>query len=300
MSRPGQDVRDELLDFEVQSPVKLEGESPEQGNGDEIAATKVTGGGEHACGDKIEPDAQNLEDGEVKIEGQGNLEDGEVSEEEGGGQAGKGPGQAEVDNRRVCRHFAAGRTCLWGQNCRFLHLKKASGWGNYSMFPSGSPAKAAVLVGTKLSPVKSQEVPQLSFCSYASRGGGVHSKAWEEGLAKARHLRKISKKRKLEDFDYEEKRDGLSTMQAELQEEADYCAVVRVEPTVVEDDEDLEDLVLGQNVSEKKNIAGEGRVIEHEVKLGGYVEALKRIEDIERELKGVEGQMLIKKRKFSS
>lgn len=115
MSRPGQDVRDELLDFEVQSPVKLEGESPEQGNGDEIAATKVTGGGEHACGDKIEPDAQNLEDGEVKIEGQGNLEDGEVSEEEGGGQAGKGPGQAEVDNRRVCRHFAAGRTCLWGQ-----------------------------------------------------------------------------------------------------------------------------------------------------------------------------------------
>ena len=73
-----------------------------------------------------------------------------------------------------------------------------------------------------------------------------------------------------------------------------------MEPTVVEDDEDLEDLVLGQNVSEKKNIAGEGRVIEHEVKLGGYVEALKRIEDIERELKGVEGQMLIKKRKFSS
>ena len=37
-----------------------------------------------------------------------------------------------------------------------------------------------------------------------------------------------------------------------------------------------------------------------EVKMGGYVEALKRIEDIEKELRGVEGQIVMKKRKFSS
>ena len=42
-----------------------------------------------------------------------------------------------------------------------------------------------------------------------------------------------SKKRRLEDFDYEEKRDGLSIMQAELQEEADFCAVVRQDKTTV-------------------------------------------------------------------
>jgi len=284
-------VGEELLDFELQSPVKLEEESPEHANC-EVADTKVTGGGD-ACGDKIEPDADHLEDGEVKVEVQPNLEDGEISEEEGGGQAAP-HGQAEF-KRRVCRHFAAGRTCMWGQNCRFLHPKKVGEWGNYSMFPSGSPVKAAVVVGTKLIPAK--EVPQRGLCSYASGGGGVHSKAWEEGLAKARQLRKISKKRRLEDFDYEEKRDGLSTMQAELQEEADYCAVVRVEPTAVEDEEDLEDLVLGQKESEEGNTA---RVKAQEVKMGGYVEALKRIEDIEKELKGVEGQMLIKKRKFSS
>ena len=40
------------------------------------------------------------------------------------------------------------------QNCRFLHPKKVGDWGNYSMFPSGSPVKAAVVVGTKLIPAK--------------------------------------------------------------------------------------------------------------------------------------------------
>ena len=164
MSRPGQDVGEELLDFELQSPVKLEEGSPEHANCGEVAATKVTGG--HACGDKIEPGADHLEDGEVKVESQGNLEDGEISEEEGGGQAGHG--QVELNKRRVCRHFAAGRTCMWGQvplritskvisiyqNCRFLHPKKGGEWGNYSMFPSPSPVKAAVVVGTKLGPVK--------------------------------------------------------------------------------------------------------------------------------------------------
>ena len=34
-------------------------------------------------------------------------------------------------------------------------------------------------------------MPHLGVLSYASGGGGVHSKAWEEGLAKARQLRKI-------------------------------------------------------------------------------------------------------------
>jgi len=292
MSRPEQDVRHELLDFEVQSPVKLKAETPEHTNYDEVAATKVLGGHGRI---KTELDADHLEEGEVKVEGQGNLEDGEISEEEKGGQPNL--------FKKICRHFAAGRICLWGQNCRFAHFKKASKWGNYSMFSPQSPIKAAVAVGTKLSPVK--EVPHLGVLSYSSGGGGVHSKAWEEGLAKARQLRKISKKRRLEDFDYEEKRDGLSIMQAELQEEADFCAVVRVERTTVEDDEDLEDLALGQKETEVTSRAEENSACRplakaQEVKMGSYVEALKRIEDIERELKGVEGQILIKKRKFSS
>ena len=66
----------------------------------------------------------------------------------------------------------------------------------------------------------------------------------------------------------------------------------------MEDEEDLEDLVLGQKEGDEENTTR--RVKAQEVKMGGYVEALKRIEDIEKELKGVEGQMLIKKRKFSS
>ena len=78
-----------------------------------------------------------------------------------------------------------------------------------------------------------------------------------------------------------------------------------MERTSVEDDEDLEDLALGKKESEVIGRAEEDTARKHlvkaqEVKVGGYVEALKRIEDIERELKGVEGQLLIKKRKFSS
>ena len=161
MSQP--DVRHGLLDFEVQSPIKLKEESPEHANCNEVEATKVLGG--HAAAGKIktELDADHLEEGEVKVEVQDNLEDGEISEEEK-------DGQPEL-HKKVCRHFAAGRTCLWGQvplritskvvflilipqNCRFLHIKKVSKWGNYSMFAPQSPIKAAVAAGTKLSPVK--------------------------------------------------------------------------------------------------------------------------------------------------
>ena len=74
-----------------------------------------------------------------------------------------------------------------------------------------------------------------------------------------------------------------------------------MEPSAVKDDEDLEDLLLGQKEgSEDENTARECRSKSDEVKMGGYLEALKRIEDIEKELRGVEGQILIKKRKFSS
>ena len=78
-----------------------------------------------------------------------------------------------------------------------------------------------------------------------------------------------------------------------------------MERTTVEDDEDLEDLALGEKESEVTSRAEENTARKHlakaeEAKMGSYVEALKRIEDIERELRGVEGQILIKKRKFSS
>ena len=39
--------------------------------------------------------------------------------------------------------------------------------------------------------MSTEEVPHGGVLSYASGGGGVHSNAWEEGLAKARQLRKI-------------------------------------------------------------------------------------------------------------
>ena len=80
-----------------------------------------------------------------------------------------------------------------------------------------------------------------------------------------------------------------------------------MEPTIVEADDDLEDLVEGQIDNKNKAAPRVGEVIvqgclvrSQEVKMGGYVEALKRIEDIEKELRGVEGQIVMKKRKFSS
>ena len=138
MSQPGQCVEEELLDFEVQSPLKLKDfevqsplklkdfevqsplklkeESLENVNCDEVAATKVMGGGQyHAGGFKKELDADHLEDGEVKVEDLDNLEDGEISEEEV--SDGQQAGQAEFDEKRVCRHFASGRICMWGQVC---------------------------------------------------------------------------------------------------------------------------------------------------------------------------------------
>ena len=74
-----------------------------------------------------------------------------------------------------------------------------------------------------------------------------------------------------------------------------------MESTAAEDDEELEDLVLGEKTgSREENTVSESRSKAQEIKMGGYLEALKRIDDIEKELRGVEGQILIKKRKFSS
>merc|ERR1711872_816703 len=115
------------------------------------------------------------------------------------------------------------------------------------------------------------------------------------------------------DLDYHEKREGLSIGQAELEEEADYCSVVRVEPNIVEDHEDLEDLILEQKISQagvnnfldfslEEDVRAGSYRRSVEVQTGGYrkpedtqtegyvglnsrdyVEALKRIAVIEKE-----------------
>jgi len=322
---PSQNVDEELLDFEVQSPVKVKEECSTHGSCDASNLRKVLDGG---SGVKVEADAGLVTVEENALD---NLEEGEISEEEVG-ESGiadtKGTKREEQATKQiVCRHFKAGSTCFWGQNCRFLH-SKTSAWGNYSMFPTECPVNAAVAVGDKLTPVDEGTSPGVFPC--ASGGGGVHTKAWEEGLAKARRLKEISKKRRLEDLDYHEKREGLSIGQAELEEEADYCSVVRVEPNIVEDHEDLEDLILEQKISQAGVDNFFDFSLEEEVKAGGYrkpvevqtggyrkpedvqtgayvglnsrdyVEALKRIADIEKELRGVEGQMLNRKRKFAN
>ena len=115
-----------------------------------------------------------------------------------------------------------------------------------------------------------------------------------------------------------------------LNQSAHKFKLFRVEPNIVEDHDDLEDLILEQKISqagvnnfldyslEDDVRAGSYRKPE-DVQTGGYrkpeviptggyvglnsrdyVEALKRIADIEKELKGVEGQMLKRKRKFAN
>ena len=104
----------------------------------------------------------------------------------------------------------------------------------------------------------------------------------------------------------------------------------RVEPNIVEDHDDLEDLMLEQKINqegvnnfldyslEEDVRAGSYRKPEEvqtggyrkpeEIQTGGhvglnsrdYVEALKRIADIEKELRGVEGQLQNRKRKFAN
>ena len=93
----------------------------------------------------------------------------------------------------------------------------------------------------------------------------------------------------------------------------------RVEPNIVEDHDDLEDLILEQKISQEgvnnfldysleEDVRAGGNRKPVEVQTGGYVglnsrdhvEALKRIADIEKELRGVEGQMLNRKRKFAN
>ena len=104
----------------------------------------------------------------------------------------------------------------------------------------------------------------------------------------------------------------------------------RVEPNIVEDHDDLEDLILEQKISQagvnnfldfslEEDVRAGSYRRSVEVQTGGYrkpvevqtegyvglnsrdyVEALKRIADIEKELRGVEGQMLNRKRKFAN
>ena len=111
---PSQNVDEELLDFEVQSPVKVKEECSTHGSCDASNLRKVLDGG---SGVKIEADA-----GPVTVEENAldNLEEGEISEEEEVGESGivdtkgtKREGQAT--KMTVCSHFKAGSTCFWGQ-----------------------------------------------------------------------------------------------------------------------------------------------------------------------------------------
>ena len=129
MSGSNQDVEgEELLDFEVQSPDKINVGSPENAACGGGPATKVSR--EHVDGVKVEAD-DHLEEGEVNsIRSSVNLEDGELSEEDFSGEAGlrvsvptkecqrswiEGFGVNKGVPTNVCRHFKAGRICMWGQ-----------------------------------------------------------------------------------------------------------------------------------------------------------------------------------------
>ena len=111
---PSHNVDEELLDFEVQSPVKVKEECSTHVSCDASNLRKVLEGG---SGVKIEADA-----GPVTVEENAldNLEEGEISEEEEVGESGivdtkgtKREGQATKTT--ACRHFKAGSTCFWGQ-----------------------------------------------------------------------------------------------------------------------------------------------------------------------------------------
>ena len=126
MSGSNQDVEgEELLDFEVQSPDKINVRSPENAACGGGPATKVSR--EHVDGVKVEAD-DHLEEGEVNsIRSSVNLEDGELSEEDFSGEAGLRVSVPTKECQRswiegfkgiptkVCRHFKAGRICMWGQ-----------------------------------------------------------------------------------------------------------------------------------------------------------------------------------------
>ena len=111
---PSQNVDEELLDFEVQSPVKVKEECSSHGSCDASNLRKVLDGG---SGVKIEADVGLVTVEENALD---NLEEGEISEEEEVGESGivvtkgtKREGQAT--KKTVCRHFKAGSTCFWGQ-----------------------------------------------------------------------------------------------------------------------------------------------------------------------------------------
>ena len=109
-----QNVDEELLDFEVQSPVKVKEECSTHGSCDASNLRKVLDGG---SGVKVEADAGLVTVEENALD---NLEEGEISEEEEVGESGtvdtKGTKREEQATKQiVCRHFKAGSTCFWGQ-----------------------------------------------------------------------------------------------------------------------------------------------------------------------------------------
>ena len=113
---PSQNIDEELLDFEVQSPVKVKEECSTHGSCDASNLRKVLDGG---SGVKVEADAGLATVEENALD---NLEEGEISDEEEVGGSGivdtksKGTKREEQATKQiVCRHFKAGSTCFWGQ-----------------------------------------------------------------------------------------------------------------------------------------------------------------------------------------
>ena len=106
---PSQNVDEELLDFEVQSPVKVKEECSTHGSCDASNLRKVLDGG---SGVKIEADVGLVTVEETALD---NLEEGEISEEEEVGDTKGTKREEQASKQIVCRHFKAGSTCFWGQ-----------------------------------------------------------------------------------------------------------------------------------------------------------------------------------------
>lgn len=158
---------------------------------------------------KSDGEADSDSEGEIKSDVGDDFEEGETRDH---------PLDMPPEKKKVCRFFEMGN-CTWGDRCRYLH-PGVNDKGNYDMFCDEPPKRPEIPLQQAfhppphLHPDPFWEEPPPFIPPPAAET------AWEKGLRHAKEMKKRALQRKVQEPDFLQKREVISTIGA-LNEDRD-------------------------------------------------------------------------------
>lgn len=162
-----------------------------------------------AANEKSEGEAESDSEGEIKSDTGDDFEEGETRDH---------PMDLPPEQKKVCKFFEMGN-CTWGERCRYLH-PGVNDKGNYDMFSDEPPKQAGNRRHPAFAPPHHRRPDPFWPEPPPFIPPPVAETAWEKGLRHAKEMKKRAMQRKVQEPDFMQKREVISTIVA-LNEDRD-------------------------------------------------------------------------------